>query len=70
MTREEMQKLLDKLINQEKNKLAANHPMYGEISYDRAANEIFAETGPCAQEEGTDVDRVKAMALMLRHKPE
>ena len=43
MTRKSMQDLLEKLTEEQKCQIAANQPMYGEISYDRAANEHFAK---------------------------
>ena len=44
--------------------------MFGDISYDRAAKEVFAEKAAEEEaEEGIDFDMIKAMALMLRHRP-
>ena len=41
MTQKSLEKLLKKLEEDERFIKAANKPMFGEVSYDRAANEIF-----------------------------
>ena len=64
MTRKEMEKLLEKLTKEVKNKKAANQPMYGDISFDRAIDEIFAQD----EERGPNDTQGKGMALLYRHE--
>lgn len=66
MTRKSMEDLLRKLTNEQKNNLAANKPVYGEISYDRAVNEMFEERGEAGQADGGQQDEAKGMALLYR----
>lgn len=48
MTRKSMENLLEKLNQEQKNMVAANKPIFGEISYDRAVNELFADRAQAA----------------------
>lgn len=67
MTTRSMQDLLTELERQEDIMVAAKQPMYGEISYDRAANEMFDV------EPGIDIDsethkKRKARALLFKYE--
>lgn len=67
MTRRSMQDLLAELEKQENIMVACKKPMYGEISYDRAANEMFDV------EPGVDIDseshkKRKARALLYKYE--
>lgn len=48
MTRKSMENLLEKLNQEKRNMVAANKPIFGEISYDRAVNELFADRAQAA----------------------
>ena len=65
MTRKSMENLLEKLTQEQRFETAANQPMYGEISYERAAREIF--DGKEGQD-SAERQRQKGMALLLRRE--
>ena len=63
MTKKSMEDLLAKLTAEQKHAIAANQPVYGEISYDRAVNELFEKNEDVVEE---NKDAAKGLALLYR----
>ena len=67
MTRASMQDLLAELERQEQLMVRAKKPMYGEISYDRAANDMF-DHEPGVDIESESHKKRKARALLFKYE--